>query len=388
MTPKAQLARLGNELFAVDFSMVQSGWVKLLSDHPVASFFQFGSTGQLDGSNAAPGSSKSLWFTRVFQGPAPFHAQSASTTLSLVNPGDAPVKVRLRLFDGISAAPIGEQTRDLAARGLLYVKTSDLFGIQTAISAGYIRVDVLEGDGISGFELIELSTSTAIGLNAAASNPAGELFSAQFADVPGIFTSVKLVNTSTEPRVLTLAVVDDSGHSLAVNLTVNLPPEGSYQAEAAAMFQWLQTGSAHVGTLKVQADGPGVVGDVVFGEPQNLVFAAALPLQTERFRQAVFSQVANGMGLWTGLAFHNPGTETAGVAVEVYSAEGTKTGELGNQLQLAPGERIARLLDELIPSTQGQIGGYIVVRSSQPLIAQQLFFNADLMSAVPPTIVE
>lgn len=388
MTPKAQLARLGNELFAVDFATVQSGWVKLLSDRPVASFFQFGNAGQLDGSNAALGTSKSLWFTRVLQGPGSFHAQPASTTLSLVNPGDAPVKVRLRLFDGISAAPISEQTRDLPARDLLYVKTSDLFGIQTAISAGYIRADVLDGDGVAGFELIQLAASAAIGLNAAASNPLGELFSAQFADVPGIFTSVKLINTSSDPRVLTLTVVDDSGHALADNLTVNLPAEGSYQAEAGAMFHWLPAGGAHVGTLKVQADGPGVVGDVVFGEPQNLVFAAALPLQTQRFREAVFSQVANGMGLWTGLAFHNPGTEKAVIAIEVYSAEGVKTGELGDVLQLGPGERIARLLDELIPATQGQIGGYIVVRSSQPLIAQQLFFNADLMSAVPPTIVE
>ncbi|RPJ61691.1 MAG: hypothetical protein EHM23_05990 [Acidobacteria bacterium] len=94
------------------------------------------------------------------------------------------------------------------------------------------------------------------------------------------------------------------------------------------------------------------------------------------------------MGVWTGLAFHNPGNEKAVVTIEVYSAEGTKTGEYENGLQLGAGERVARTLDELIPGTQGQIGGYVVVRSSQPLIAQQLFFNAELMSAVPPTIVQ
>ncbi|RPJ87531.1 MAG: hypothetical protein EHM18_00655, partial [Acidobacteria bacterium] len=388
MSPKAQLARLGNELFGVTSNVAQSGWVKLLSDRPIASFFQFGAAGQLDGSNAAAAVSQSLWFTRAFQGNDPFHAQSASTALSLANPGDGPSKVRLRLFDGTSPVPVAEQIRDLPAAGLLYAKLSDLFGIQTPISAGYVRADVLEGEGIAGFEFIQLGASTAIGLNAAASNPAGELFSAQFADVPGVFTNVMLINTASEPRALTLTVVDDTGHPLADALNISLPAEGSYQAEAATMFQWYQAGTAHVGTLKLQASGPGVVGDVVFGDSGNLAFAAALPLQGTRFREAVFSQVANGMGLWTGLAFHNPGTETAVVTIEVYSAKGTKTGELENGMQLGAGARVARTLDELIPGTQGQIGGYVVVRSSQPLIAQQLFFNAELMSAVPPTIVQ
>ena len=100
-----------------------------------------------------------------------------------------------------------------------------------------------------------------------------------------------------------------------------------------------------VGSLKVEADGPGVAGDVVFGGSDNLDFAAALALQSQTFLEAVFSQVANVPGFFTGLAFFNPGPGAAELVVEVYAADGTLVGSEtlnlpGVPAQVSPGGRV------------------------------------------------
>ena len=57
---------------------------------------------------------------------------------------------------------------------------------------------------------------------------------------------------------------------------------------------------------------------------------------------------------------------------------------------LGPGERMSEVLSTLLPATTGQVQGFVVVESDQPIIAQQLFGNPtlDYLSAVPPTIVQ
>ena len=140
-------------------------------------------------------------------------------------------------------------------------------------------------------------------------------------------------------------------------------------------------------SLRVQASGEGVIGDIIFGDPLGVTNAAALPLQTQTFTEAVFNQVANGLGLFTGLAFYNPEPESAQILIQVFSPEGDLVGE--ETLELPAGQRLARLVPQLVPDSDGQIGGYIRVSSDRPLIAQQLFgtLTLSLLSAVPPTII-
>ena len=125
------------------------------------------------------------------------------------------------------------------------------------------------------------------------------------------------------------------------------------------------------GSLHLTASGDGIIGDVVFGDPEELSYAAALLLQNRRFLEAVFSQVANLEGFFTGLALYFPGTGTAQVT-----------------LQLEAGVRLSELLVDLIASTAGQVGGSIRIRSDQGLVAQELFGTSglSLLSTVPPTL--
>jgi hypothetical protein len=140
--------------------------------------------------------------------------------------------------------------------------------------------------------------------------------------------------------------------------------------------------------LKINSDGIGIVGDVLFGFGKPPTAAANLPLQSEPFIHAVFSHVANGAGYYTGLALYNPNPESVTITVEIYDTEGRLTGT--GSFTLASENRTAKLLNELIPSTDGQVGGYAIVRSTLPIIGQQLFgsSNLSLLSAVPPKIIE
>lgn len=117
-------------------------------------------------------------------------------------------------------------------------------------------------------------------------------------------------------------------------------------------------------------------------------FAAALPQQTQKFTKAVFSHVTNTAQFFTGLALLYPGSSFAEVMIEIFSTDGIRTGE--KIMRLEAGQRISRLTAELVPAALGQAGGYIVLRSTKPIIAQQLFGNTSLefLSAVPPRIVE
>jgi hypothetical protein len=179
--------------------------------------------------------------------------------------------------------------------------------------------------------------------------------------------------------------LNEAGNNIGT-VSFSLSAGEQLEAEAGDLFRW-GFDTLTVGSIRAVYDGAGVLGDVVFGEPYDSVYLAALPLQTTGFTEAIFCQVANGAGYWTGLALYNPNAQAADVTMQVYSPTGIKIAE--GHKTMAAGTRLSKLVPELVPSSQGQVGGYVVISSTQPLIAQQLFGDGDtnMMSAVPPTIV-
>ena len=185
-----------------------------------------------------------------------------------------------------------------------------------AFSGGYIEAEVTEGDGMIGFERIEVSEpKTLLGLNAVdiltGTGVGGSTnsFSAQLAFIADtIFTNIQLINTSVADRKLTLRAVDAAGGQLAPPVEKNLGAGGVLSGDFSELFSlsspgryWPAGPMPVVGSLRVEADGPGVIGDVIFGNP-TLSSAAALQLQSKPFLEAVFSQVANTDQFFTGLA--------------------------------------------------------------------------------------
>ncbi|MFB3906594.1 MAG: FG-GAP repeat domain-containing protein [Acidobacteriota bacterium] len=387
LPPRGQFASLGNEIFAAPSGSVQKGWVEVTSDSFLGSLLMFGSGQQLDGSVGLTQQSKLFYFTEIHEGPTAFRGQVSETLVSIANPNLHAITVKLNLFEASTQQKLApEATLTLPARGYFCQPLSQAFGQTLAVENGYLTAEVTNGTGAVGFELVRLKThDTALGLNGLPANQSSAaLYSAQFAMVPGFATSLKLLNVGQSARNLVITPLDDQGKPSTVT-TLSLSPGAARQLDAAEILH-LPASASWVGTLRVEPDGPGIIGDVIFVDSAAFSRASSLPLDNHTFTHAVFSQVYNAVDFYTGLALHNPGAGTAQILVEVYSNQGARTGITSISLQ--PQARVSQLLPEFMPSTAGQVGGYVVVRSTQPVVAQQLFGSMQVLSAVPATVIQ
>ena len=384
--PGVQVARLVSEIFGENAAA--PAWIRLDSEGTqLASLFQFGKSdlSQMDGGVAVSEQSTTFYFTRVFDGPTAFRGQPATTTLSILNPNSTPVTLRLTYV-----SPAGNQIFVLLIRpdSFLFESASGLFGEN--LSGGYVKAEVIQGDGAAGFEIIELpDSSTVLGLNAALENSSSQIFSAQLAIQEGLFTNLNLVNTTSETRSVTLTAVDSDGSNLGDPVQMSLEAGAQFAQDAGAVF--VDPGQDFTGSLRVDSDSPGVVGDVIFGDSANLNFAASGPLQTAAFQEAIFSHLVNAPGFFTGVALFNPGSADAEFTLEVVSSAGESVGQVTEFL--SAGQRVSRLVDQFVTDSAGQVGGFVTIVSDQPLVGQMLFgvsgaHGVTLFSAVPPTVVQ
>lgn len=395
LAPGEQVARLRTDLFGGDAS--SPAWIELTGDTTsLGTFFQFGtgSLSQLDGGVAITETSTSFTFTRIFDGFG-FRGQDSATGLSIFNPNDSPVTLELTFITSFPAgAGPAHAVVEIPARGMVATQPSELFG-GDPVGQGLVTGEVTQGGGVVAFELIQLTNRTTIlGLNAATGNPGTVVYSAQLANQDGIFTNMNIVNRGDGPRNITLRAIGEDGSSLANPVDRTLVPGEAFVGDVGEFFD-----HNIVGSLVVEADGDGVVGDVIFGDSDELRFAASLPLQTKKFEEALFNQVANIAGFFTGLAFFYPGESQgavqgeipdAEVTIQVFLPDGTLVGEVVQTL--AVGERFSRLVSELVEGAVNLGGGYVHIVSTQPVVGQMLFGvvgpqGIQLLSAVPPTVI-
>ncbi len=399
-----QLARLTTELTGTPPATESYGWAEVTSSSPIASFWQLGRSAALDGAQPVKSASRRLYFTRVYEGGGRFRGYAARTLISIANVSDRPVEVRVRLLDESGhevTSKLGQDTvlaesnLTIPARGSFAGPISRLFGVPAKPGRGYIVAETFqEEDSLIGASIVEvLDAETLIVLNAVSSQESTKLHSAQLARTSGLFTSLKFLNTSGETRRITLRATDEQGALLFDEQTLELGPGCVVEKDADVLFDESDDdededddAAEFIGSLTATVDGPGVIGDVLFGDSTALQSAAALPLQSKVFTQAVFGHVANGLGLFTGLALFNPGSAEAHVTVEVHAADGTKVGTAN--VTLASGHRLARTLPELVPASDGLVGGYVVLKSEQPIVAQQMFGSETMLSAVPAEPIE
>ncbi|RPJ85743.1 MAG: hypothetical protein EHM18_09590, partial [Acidobacteria bacterium] len=289
-----QIALTGRELFPGGPGRLLEGWIQLTSpaEHLSGLFMTLGPD-QADGAPAAAVTSHDLCFSRIHQGPEGFLGREATTHLYLVNSSSHPTSVILALFrdDGTR---ITYFEGEIAANGSLSGTVPELFGI-SSIVGGYVRAFVPYSypslDGITGFELIELpGAKTCFALQAADSVLLSEGYSAQVASVAGAETRIRLINLSEEKRKVRLQLYADDGTLLAPEVAVELATGVTFEKTASDLFSFAQ-GQVPVGSLRVIADGSGLVGDVVFGDFEQLKRIAALPVASRPFKHADFGQV-------------------------------------------------------------------------------------------------
>jgi len=306
--------------------------------------------------------------------------------MSIVNPTDEEVTVRCIARGSNGEA---ESTHTIPAHGFISGDSEDLAGAGHGIVDGYLEIEVTKGPGVVGFSRIEFpGARTALGINAVEATASRRFYSAQLAHGMGIVTNLRLVNTSSYGRKVSLTAVDDDGSTLAGPVEAVIGIRQIYSADLGTLFGLEESDGVIInGSLIVESDGYGIIGDIIFAEGDTMQYALSLPLQDRLFQEAVFNHISNLSTVFTGFAFYNPGDETAEITIEAIGTDGKTVAE--KTLILGPGERIARTLTdtEMWAGFPEQSGGYIKIQSTQPIAGQQLFGDRALryMAAIPPT---
>jgi hypothetical protein len=399
IAPGAQIAMLAEQVFGLAVSDPRNGWIKAeSSSSQVAGFFLDGDFDQtlLDGAVADSRTATSLYLTcaRRVSGRRP--GKNIKNLIDIINPGVAPAHLLFNLLDN-NGASIDSASRTLLPGGRMAEDILNLFpGTSQPQADGYISLT--SDAGVAGYQAIE-GEAAVYALPAQTPSTATRLYSAQFASGGGgsirYFTDLNLINLSAQTRRLSILLVGNNGipiPGITNPVTIELTPGKQARTRGESLFGLPDPALAATlveGSLVITADGPGVIGDVVFGDPVNERFLASLPLAGSPSSSFLFSQVAQGGGgakpYWTGIAMYNPNTVDINVTLQVYSEKGIETGAA--TIRLAGGARVVGVLPQLVPAISAQLRGYVRVASDRgPVVAFELFGDQEVsfLAAVSP----
>ncbi len=398
--PGAQMAQLGEQIFGLSLTDPRSGWIQADStSSEVTGFFLDGDVPQtlLAGAVAGNRTSTSLYFTRAQLSSASSPGNTYRNLIDVINPNQTNAQLVFKLIDEFGHV-LSNATRTLAPNGRMAEDLPSLFPAATQPRAnGY--VSLTSNVGVIGYQSID-SGSTIFALPALPSTSATTLYSAQFASGGSngnpYFTDLNFINTSAQNRNIQVLLVGNDGQAVAGiqnPVTDDLAAGQQIRIGGDTFFGLPPARGALAlteGSLVVTADGPGMIGDVTFGDPVAGKFLASLPLEGNPVSNFVLSQVAQGSGggpkpYFTGIAFYNPGPNDINVTVDVYSERGDKTGSV--TFPLAKGNRISQTLPQYVPAINEQMRGYIRITTiGGPVVAFELFGGQALefLAAVPP----
>ncbi|MBI4474222.1 MAG: hypothetical protein HY646_16240, partial [Acidobacteria bacterium] len=373
---------LDSQIFNLPASSRVSGSITAETDSPdLHGFFLTGDFASLylDGGEALTRAYKKLYFTDVIQNSV------TSTEIHLMNVKDSAISVELALVNSFGATV--RINRSIPPRGKIEETVSALFSFRDDIGSGYVTASASD-DALVGFELIR-QPSTVFGLNAQPEEKAAAtLYSAHLA--AGEFgvhfnTRLNIVNIGSTQATLTLSILSDSGQVLATPAFPTAVSPGSQVTLDAQTF--FSLAAATQGSVKIVGSaGARLIGNVLFGDGdprmKSLGFGAALPLAGTGSTNFLFSQLAQGQAYYTGLAFL--ALEDTSVTAQVYKPDGTSLGTA--TLNLSAGTRQVHLIYELVPTLREQLGGYVKVTSTRPVIGFELLGSTSglFLSAVAP----
>jgi len=233
-------------------------------------------------------------------------------------------------------------------------------------------------DALVGFETYG-GTGDGAALNAATNGSvlrAGYL--PHFVVGGGYRTTLRLINASDTEQIIEVIAdgIDEAGQSIPAKSTARtLSPNQFLQVDVAQQFAFRAPGIT-VGYLRwnVPLNSGGVIGFLDYGTTDGVLLTAIQAPATMGTR-FLASQIAEGSGLYTGLAFLNSTTQGSTVQIRAFSPEGQLLAS--TTFGLAAGERRSRLLRELLPEVSQQLGGYVGVESSQPIFMVEVFGSSD-----------
>ena len=307
-------------------------------------------------------------------------AETATVSISLVNSdGSVAEEVsRSILNNGILTAFLRQANPQDASSAPLFSSSSF-----SNFVSGYVRIS--SEDEVVAFERYfdndRIAALNGIPVGGNIPSPM-QLYLPQFTTFGGSETFLNLIHSGTSTARISLSLKDNQGKNLAAGVNLRLEPSQSIRINLVDLFGLSDPGSAITGWLLLESDSPGVVGD---GEIHSFSGRAmtAVPIQGSSTQRFVFSYLAQGSGISTGLTFLNPGSQSAAVLVEIFTAQGTLLDDIS--LTVGGSERVVGLLGEFFSGLPDLSGGYIKVSSDQDIVGLEIFFadNLEFMATVP-----
>ncbi len=146
------------------------------------------------------------------------------------------------------------------------------------------------------------------------------------------------------------------------------------------------------GSVMIESD-QGVVGSITFGDAQNGLFMASLPLlsTSSAKREIYLDHVAIGLigtvNYWTGIALVNPSrTRTASINLQLYDQNGNLTAQTARRSNWVPvSARRACCPTSSRDSVAASSGGFVRLTSDVEVYSFMLFGDVGLnfLAAVP-----
>jgi len=381
-----QAAKLFSDIFGSrDFN----GWVQAASSTKgLTGFFLNGNTSltDLDGAGAVNPAAEFI---------LPFASEdvTAKTEITILNGNVDPATATLTLY-AASGAAIATQDVSLPARGLMRQTLNGIFANTDLTTASHIRVK--SDRALIGHEVVANYALAGTAVRRETAALSGQLLMASTTDVlpqfvtgGGWLSLMGIVNGSGVGQEITLTAFKEDGTvwNLANNpKRISLDGNGALRTTAGELFGF-PADALSSGWIQVDSTLGYVSSYIGYGNTATPSFAAvAGQAATSASQFEVFSQVAQGIGFYTGLTVVNPGTQDASLEFYTLRPDGTTVGR--STVTVKAKQRVGRLLSELLPASLAQVGGWAYVRSSQPIIGAVLFgsTNGDALANVPQQI--
>jgi hypothetical protein len=381
---RGQYAKIDFEIFGETFNALSPGTIRIVGKaNDLQGFYFFGdmSGAGLDGGT---GDITGFFVWRlplIFRkGIAPFNL------LELYNPGSSEATTTIQLLDS-DGNQIASSTQSIPSGGMLIRDIRDMIGVDlNSFQDGYIK-------GTSDLPIVVrdyFGNSLESNILAAQTVIFETSFYIPFFATGGSYsTELTAVNVSTRDLAdISLTLFDDSGKEIAIAgnpSKITIPAGGQFIQAIAGLFPALGadlvTGSIRVDVKPIYRGpirtAPGLIGAVRVSAADGSA-SAAVPLMVPPVSHFIYSHVAQDSNYFTGIVILNTNSEPATYTVDVYTKEGALTGSFSSQLQ--PGEKISKLLFELIPASAGQLGGYIEITGDAPLTSIYMLGTNDIRS--------
>ena len=312
----------------------------------------------------------------------PFAAEDATekTELTVVNPGDETATATLTLH-GSDGSVLGTGTVTLPAKTLTRQTLAGVFPGASLETTSHV---VVQGDRalvaheiVANFQ-VAVPTFRRETIAVGGRTPTGSTrqILPQFVTGAGWLSFLGLVNTAATSQdvVLTARMDDGTAWDLPENpKTVTLGANGGWRGTVAELFG-ITDGAAQfrAGWIDIATPVGFLTSYIGFGNEATASFALVGGVDdTAASKLQVYSQVAEGGLLFTGLTVANPSMSEATIEFFTLRPDGTTVGK--STLTVPANGRVGRLYRELLPAALGQVGGWAYLRSSVEVVGAVLF---------------